>query len=216
MRRRSGIFKAALSALENLPEGDERAKQELAIQLDLGLPYTAIEGYTSTNVGRSYRRALDLCDQYASTTQLCRALYGSSGFYHVGANYRPALEINYKLIEVAERTKQKEILSEARYVIGLNHFWMGNFQQAYENGKAGSEAYRPEFHAKQISEFPQDGGVACEVTIAWALWVSGIPRTGFCCRRKGDSICKKASASVHYRVRLNLKHRNASIRAQSR
>jgi len=52
-----------LELLGTLPDTPERARQELALQIALGIPQQAARGYASPEVEQTYARALELCRQ---------------------------------------------------------------------------------------------------------------------------------------------------------
>jgi predicted ATPase len=72
-----------LKLLETLPETPERTQQELTLQLTLGAPLTAAEGYGAPAVAQAFGRARELCQQLGETPQLFPALRGLSLFYSI-------------------------------------------------------------------------------------------------------------------------------------
>ena len=54
----------AIDLLRTLPESAERYQQELRLQLALGGPLIAVKGYSSSEVGRVYKRAHVLCQEF--------------------------------------------------------------------------------------------------------------------------------------------------------
>ncbi len=60
-------FRQGLRWLEKLPEGSERAQQELSLCLGLATSLQAVKGYGDPKVGRLYTRARVLCDQVADS-----------------------------------------------------------------------------------------------------------------------------------------------------
>ena len=54
-------FRKALQLLNALPETPERIKQEIDIQLALGIPLIAVQGYTAAETREAFSRARTLC-----------------------------------------------------------------------------------------------------------------------------------------------------------
>src|SRR5262249_53001377 len=54
---------AALDMLTTLPESRERNRQELDVQVTLGMALSAIKGYSTPEVERLYTRARELCER---------------------------------------------------------------------------------------------------------------------------------------------------------
>ena len=55
------LSRRGLELLAKLPDTPERAQQELRLQLTLGVPLIATEGYAAADVGSVYTRARELC-----------------------------------------------------------------------------------------------------------------------------------------------------------
>src|SRR4029453_15363985 len=70
-----------LELLKTLSDTPERAQQELTLQNILGVPLRTIKGYADPEVERTYKRALELCQQVGETQQLFSVLLGLSAFY---------------------------------------------------------------------------------------------------------------------------------------
>ncbi len=70
-----------LELLKALPDTLERARQELTLQVTLGMPLIAAKGQAAPEVERTYTRALELCRQIGETPQLFPVLAGLRRFY---------------------------------------------------------------------------------------------------------------------------------------
>jgi predicted ATPase len=75
-------FTRGLELLETLPETSERLRQELALQVGLGVSLQATRGYGVAEVGHAYARAEELCRQ-ASSRGLARGVEGMPGPFPV-------------------------------------------------------------------------------------------------------------------------------------
>ena len=67
----------------DVPDGPERAQQELALQVTMGTSLLAIKGFAAPEPGAAYQRALALCRQIGETPQLFPVLAGLRFFYTV-------------------------------------------------------------------------------------------------------------------------------------
>ncbi|GAH17167.1 unnamed protein product, partial [marine sediment metagenome] len=65
-----------LALLESVPASAERDRQELALQLALGVPLQVTRGPGATEVGQAYTRARELYYQIGQPNQLYPALWG--------------------------------------------------------------------------------------------------------------------------------------------
>ena len=77
----------ALEFLNTLPDTRERAQQELTLHLTLGVPLQATRGFSSPEVGATYTRARELCQQVGETAQLFPVLFGLRTFHQCGASF---------------------------------------------------------------------------------------------------------------------------------
>ena len=73
-------FRNALQLLSALPETPERIKQEIDIQLALGIPLIAVQGYASEETREAFSRARTLCLQLGNIPEYFQALFGSWGY----------------------------------------------------------------------------------------------------------------------------------------
>ena len=65
-----------LEALAGLPDGPERQRRELGLQLALGQALIAAKGFAAPETGRAYARARELCRELGDVPELFPALYG--------------------------------------------------------------------------------------------------------------------------------------------
>ncbi|MGB8139561.1 MAG: adenylate/guanylate cyclase domain-containing protein, partial [Pseudolabrys sp.] len=72
-------FRKALQLLNALPETPERIKQEIDIQLALGIPLIAVRGYTAAETREAFSRARTLCLRLGDIPEYFQALFGLWG-----------------------------------------------------------------------------------------------------------------------------------------
>jgi predicted ATPase len=70
-----------LQLLASLPEGDERQRHELALQLVLGQAQLAAKGLAAPEMGRAYARARELSHKVGEPPQVLSALQGLFTFH---------------------------------------------------------------------------------------------------------------------------------------
>src|SRR5215813_4029678 len=87
------LARRGLELLATLPDTRERAEQELRLQLTLGVPLIATEGYAAQNVGSAYTKARTLCRQLGATRETFQALWGLWSFHVLRAELGTAREI---------------------------------------------------------------------------------------------------------------------------
>src|SRR5262249_19507618 len=87
-----------LELLQTFPDPSERAQQELALQVALGAAFFAVEGYTTPEVEKTYRRARELCQQLGEIPQLVPVLWSLVVSHNIRGEFRIARELAEQLV----------------------------------------------------------------------------------------------------------------------
>ncbi len=166
----------ALELVKTLPDTNERAQQELALQITLGVPVMATYGWTATQVEAVYTRARELCRQIGETPQLCPTLWALSYLYSMRAEYQTAQELGEQCLSIAQRSNDAALLIEAHYILGVTLIVRGEFVTAREHFEQTIALYNPQQHAALAHTYAeQDAGVFCRADVGWVLWYLGYP-----------------------------------------
>jgi class 3 adenylate cyclase len=161
----------ALELLKTLPETAQRAQQELALRVALGVALRPVKGFASPEVGSQYARARELCQQVGETPELVPVLRGLWEFYELRAEYRTAFELGEQLLALAERVQDRALLLIAHDVMGDTSFWVGKFPAAREHLEHGCRLYDAEEHRSHAFLHGYDS--------AWPAWASAPLPSGF-------------------------------------
>ncbi len=168
------LARRGLEQIQSLPESSERRQQELALQVVLGNTLIATKGFAAVEVGQTWTRARELCQQCEESTHLLPVLFGLSVFHWVGGRHRQALELGREFLALASQQKDEAVIVAQRMVGGP--FWcLGELAQA--------RSYFEQIVAQHDSErqralaylYGQEPGVAGRTFLAWALWLLGYP-----------------------------------------
>jgi len=92
-----------LALLGEIPDHDNRRRQELELQIALGNALTAATGYTGTETDAAFRRARELCLEVGDTVQLIRVTWGQFTGHFAGGRQRLALAVGSELLTLSER-----------------------------------------------------------------------------------------------------------------
>jgi predicted ATPase len=103
------LAKRGLELLGKLPNTPERAKQELDLQLTLGVPLIVTKGYAASEVGSVYTKARELSRHLGETSDLGEVLWGAWCFHIVRAELTVAREIAEELLRLAKSLPQAGI-----------------------------------------------------------------------------------------------------------
>ncbi|MGH8058436.1 MAG: AAA family ATPase, partial [Candidatus Entotheonellia bacterium] len=107
----------ALDLLTTLPETRERNRQELAVQMTLGMALGAPTGQASPEVERLYSRARELCEQVGDPPQLFRVLWGLWRTYNQRGEYQTMRALGEQLFDLAQRLQHTDLLLEAHHAV---------------------------------------------------------------------------------------------------
>jgi predicted ATPase len=165
-----------LELLKTFPETQERAQQELMLQLTLGVPLQAAKGISTPEVERVYSRARELCRQIGETSQLFPALWGLWAFYLVRAEHEKAHELGEQLLTVAQSARDSAFLLQAHYALGVTLVNLGKFTLAREHFEQSLVLYDLQQHRFQAFRYGAfDPKAAALSFLALVLWVLGYP-----------------------------------------
>jgi predicted ATPase len=170
-----GHLTRGLALLKTVPDIPERIQQELTLQNTLGVSLRAIKGYADPEVERTYKRALELCQQMGETPQLFPALYGLFGFYIVGAKHKTSHELAEQLLSIAQRQQDPALLLEAHRALGQSSLHRGEFVRAYSHFEEGVTLYDPRQHGSHVFAYAGDPRIVCLDSASIALWQLGYP-----------------------------------------
>ncbi len=170
-----GLARRGLELLERLPDGAERAGQELCLQLTLGVPLAATEGYAAVEVGSAFLRARQLCRQIGDTPDVTEALWGLWAFHTVRAEFGTAREIAEEFLGLGERLPYAGIAMRGHLMMGVTVLHQGEFPLALEHFEKALSVYDPKLHRDDALLYGQNPGVAIRCHAAWTLWFLGRP-----------------------------------------
>jgi class 3 adenylate cyclase/predicted ATPase len=165
----------ALELLKTLPPTFERTQQELTLSLLLGGSLFVTKGYAAPELGVTYNRARELCQQVGEAPQLFAALWGLWLFYNVRAEYKTGRELGEQLFRLARDLQDSALLSYAHYALGMSFFPLGQFTLAREHLGRAVTHHNLQKHRSLVFLYGQDPGVTSLSFLAWILWMQGCP-----------------------------------------
>jgi predicted ATPase len=164
----------ALDLLITLPDSSERAEQELALQLSLGMAWMgAIPG---PEWGNTITRARQLCQQTGKTIHLWRTLGELSILHYVRAEYRKARELAEEALGVAEQAGDPLVAAVSHWCLGFILFSQGQYARAHAHLGQTISFYEPKQHHGPLVQLRgSDSGVGALAYDACCLWCLGYP-----------------------------------------
>jgi predicted ATPase len=168
-------FRKALQLLSALPETPEQIKREIDIQLALGIPLIAVQGYASAETREAFSRARLLCLRLGDIPEYFQALYGLWGHAWMGGKNDDALRMADEFLSRAQELSDPVLLMVAHRVMGSTLLTIGDFQSSRihfeETIKLSIGKEKQPLYNRYMVE-PQ---AASLLLLSWDLWFLGYP-----------------------------------------
>jgi class 3 adenylate cyclase/predicted ATPase len=163
----------ALELLSTLPDTPQRAKQELSLQILLGVSAGAVHGPQAGE--SSHARALELARRVGSTPELFPALSGYAYGQMVHGHMSRARALGEEFLQLAQPHHDPLVLAVGHRMLAYTAWWAGDFIDARNHSGQGLAFYTPEQHRACVASYTQDSGIVCGYVGALADWVLGYP-----------------------------------------
>jgi class 3 adenylate cyclase/predicted ATPase len=168
-------FRNALQFLKALPETPQRNKEEIEIQLALGIPLIAVQGYPAAETREAFARARTLCLKLDSPPEYFQALFGLWGNSWMGGKNDEALAMADEFLSRSRERSDNILLMVAHRVMGSTLLTIGEFQTSrrhFEESIALSKSGGKQSVYVRYMVEPQ---VASLLLLSWNLWFLGYP-----------------------------------------
>jgi class 3 adenylate cyclase/predicted ATPase len=168
-------FRKALQLLNALPETPERTKQEIDIQLALGIPLIAVRGYASAETREAFWQARALCLRLGNIPEYFQALFGCWGNSWMSGKNNDALSMAHEFLTRSGELSDPVLLMVAHRVMGSTLLTLGDFQSSANHFEetirlSTSKEKQPLYNLYMVE--PQ---VASLLLLSWDLWFLGYP-----------------------------------------
>ena len=174
-REAVGLARRGLELLRQLPNTAKRAEQELLMQLTLGVPLIATEGYAAPDVGNVYLKARELCQQLGGTSDVSEVLWGLRTYHTLKAEFATARQIADEFLQLAERLSYPGLAMRGHWAMEIIFLHLGEFTLALDHYEKALSFYDPDHHVDDAFLYVQNPGVAMRCFAAWSLWFLGQP-----------------------------------------
>ena len=133
----TGMLEAGLKLIDNLPEGTERLRAELALRSVENTVAFVLYGSTSPQRESAVRRMCELGEKIGDSDQALRGLITLSHFYFAQAESARGLELSRRCLELAATTGDAGLLAYARWTAGALAVSCGKLREAVSHLEAG-------------------------------------------------------------------------------
>lgn len=189
-----GHLTKGLAVLAELPEGEARARQELELQIGLGIPLMACRGYAAPETGKAFQRASDLAEQLGDNVQQACAFYGLFAYYCSLGENRVAEALAARLLRLATEAGDRDVAAIARRTLGTARYLLGDQAGGRAEIEASLRSHDLAAHRPLAQRFGQDQRSAGLTTLSTIQWVEGHPDAAW---RTSLAAVEAARASGH-------------------
>jgi class 3 adenylate cyclase/predicted ATPase len=163
-----------LEALAGLPDGPERRRQELDLQLALGRGLLIAKGEAAPETGSAYSRAVELCAQVDEIEQMFPALYGRYLFHWARGELVLAHELAHQFFDIAQNQDEPSARATGTRIIGVTSLHLGRpsaariyLEQALEQSSG--------CHSTQAFVYPYHSRILCLSYMSATFLTLGYP-----------------------------------------
>jgi class 3 adenylate cyclase/predicted ATPase len=184
-----------LALLRDTPDSDTRKSQELQLQVALGKPLMAIEGYGSHAVQTAFARARELGQELREDDLLFRATWGLGAYYQARGDLDTARALALELLAMAELRGDATLELLANVTAGATAYYRGEWALAISHLEHALALYDPARHQTLTPGYGQDPGVIAGVFAGIARCHRGAPDRGLA---EADRVLREArEAGAH-------------------
>lgn len=171
-REAVALANRGVELLGKLSPSSERDRQELKLQITLGIAQIAAYGYATPMVGQTFQRAGELCGPFGDVPEMFPVLWGLWVYNVVREDLGAALKHAEELLLHSTRLANAELLALAHWTKEATLVNLGDFVGAREHFDKVLEFYDPS-QASAALRYWHDPGVAGRCFGAWALCCLG-------------------------------------------
>ena len=165
-----------LELLDDLPETPDRDRQELAMQLGLGVGVIAVDWAGAPEVGHAYSRASALCDDVGEPVDRFAALWGLWRYNRSVADFPRAIALADEMSGLAERQGDAVLSLQAHHSQWTTRFYLGEFAECRVHTSQAIAVYDARRHHAQTFRFGGHDPCVCGHAMdALSLWALGYP-----------------------------------------
>ena len=164
------LFRRSLAVLARVPDGVERARLELDVQLGLGTALSTVGGYTSPDARAAFERSVSLGEGLDDSTTIFPALWGTWTYWFVLGEHGISAPLADRCLRIAlERASDIRFRWAAAAVVGYQRLYAGRFEEA----RSELELAGAHVGIEPVADFPHDPGIVCRSALSVALWFLG-------------------------------------------
>ncbi len=167
-----------LELLTGSTEAAMREVRELRLQVGLGKPLMAVEGYASEEVQRAFARARELSQKLGEDDLLFRSTWGLAAFYQARGDLGTSRALALELLDMASAAGDPVLELLANVTAGATAYYQGEWALAISHLDRALALWDPKEHQGLAPGYGQDPGVIAGVFAGIARCHCGEPERG--------------------------------------
>lgn len=183
-----------LALATHLPDGVDKTRLEIELQVGLGSALIGLEGYGSRAAGHAFERAQALCADGADNGDGFRILWGLWGSASSRDGFPAARALAEKMLRIASAGGDPLQRQQAHYALGNVLFWQGEFEAARTHCAQAMALYEDDHHAGHVAHYGENAYVTSGSHLALAEWFLGYPERA---RRTSERVLAVARDRRH-------------------
>lgn len=168
-------FRRALSAVNMLPEDNERLRFELETQTLLGPSLMFVLGQGAPEVEHTYARALELGEQLSDPQASFISAWGMWRLQFARGDMKAGRAYAMKCQKVSADSVDPVANLGAAFALGATELFSGEYFASAPHLEQSIELYRNMEDKSGLAVFGQDPGLSSLCYLAWARWSLGFP-----------------------------------------
>lgn len=153
------LLSRGLALVDKLPEGEEKARQELSLRLALSVLLRTTRGWAASEVEETLAQAQALSQKLGQPAELRHVLLGQLLFLGVRARLTETRTVAKQLMQLSHQIPDPALMMEANYAMGCSLYFRGDLQPAYDHYQKSVSHYQIEQHHDQVLYFGANLGV---------------------------------------------------------
>jgi class 3 adenylate cyclase/tetratricopeptide (TPR) repeat protein len=173
-----GYVNRALELLAATPDSEARMRDELRLQVMLGVALMAAKGFSSDEVERAFSRACDLArnsDDSFQQGQRFGALQGLWGYHYTRGDTVSALKVAHESMTEAQKLNDPGQLKVAHYAMGAALVQAGDLSAARDHLETSLAFEKTPAFIGGSGWYGPDPGVLCLTSLSDLLFHLGYP-----------------------------------------
>ena len=184
-------FKRGLDLVERLPETPERLALELGLEFGRALTIQATQSVGAPALEQAYARTRELSMRLGDPEQLVRALFFSTQFYAMRADYRQAHELAEQIIMLAEGADHPLLRRVGRGIRGFIALFRGDLETSHADHEFCIAGYNAEQQEEVVAFHGFVPAVNMLAWMGWTRWLQGFPDEGLACTEEAIAVARR-------------------------